>query len=102
MKIKNKLILGMDGVPVKVDGKPLSTAEVFMNCALAPAAAPTPPRQPKDVMNRFEKATYFKSIETDTEFEIDLDTLTWIRDDMVRIYPVLTAGQVLIALEGKN
>jgi hypothetical protein len=109
MQLKNSVLVDTRNKPLKQDPNdprpdpPLMTvAEVLLSCCLVPAGPGAPPRPAKEVTQRYEAALMLAKLEIGAEFELDLDMVAMLREDMLRVYPVLTAGQMLYKLEGKN
>lgn len=105
MKLKNSVLKDLLGKPLKqnpmdtsLNGPAMTVASVLVNCCILPAAENLP-RTEEGVLQRYDEAMRLTKIEPDAEFEIDDEILTALRADMLRHYPVLTAGQMLYALD---
>lgn len=100
MKIINKQLVDLTGASIKSGDLDLTVAQVLTAAALAPSADPSVPRKPADVAARYALAITLHQLKVDDEFELAVALAVPLRDDMLRIYQTIVAGQMLPILEG--
>jgi hypothetical protein len=99
MKIVNKLLLDLTGAPIKAGDIDLSIATVLVNCALAPTANGQP-RPASEVAGRYDLAVSLHRLKIDESIDISPEMLVKLKEDMLRVYATIVAGQMLPVLDG--
>lgn len=103
MKIKNVKLMALNGQVLRFgpgpDDEIITTAKLLQNAALAQPADPTSSRDPKEIIERYEFAKTMQAVDIDESFDLDFDFYQKIRPDLTRIFNVMAAGQVLMAIE---
>lgn len=109
MKIKNKVLTGLDGealrvqnnpgIPPSADAPELTVAKVLINAALTPAQN-KPYTAPQNV-DRYGVALQLNKLPVDDEIEISVDLIAELKGDVIRLYGPLVAGQMVGILNGE-
>lgn len=103
MKIKNVKLMALNGQVLRFgpgpDDEIITTAKMLQNAALAQPVDQTVPRDPKEIIERYEFAKAMQAVDIDETFDIDFDFYQKIRPDMTRVFNVMAAGQVLMQVE---
>ncbi len=99
MYVKNKTLVDLKGQPIMSGDVPMTVAVVLVNCALSP----TPNGQPRaatDVASRYDLAIRLNNLAEDEQIDIPTDMLAKLKEDMLRVYATIIAGQMLPILDG--
>ena len=88
MKITNKVLVDLDGNPIKSGDLELTVANVLVNCALLPAASGQG-YAAKEVASRYEAAIALTKLEDD--FWASKSGQKMIRDGVDRCFPEFVA-----------
>lgn len=105
MKVKNVVLVDLKGEPLKInpnkESERLTLAECLQAAALAQPANPQDHRDHKTVAKRYVFAMEMEKLMTDEEFDLDYDFYMTLRPDLMRIWTVVVAGQVMTLVEPK-
>lgn len=101
MQVKNKQLFDLNGNPIKAGDVELTVAVVLVNCALAPTADGRP-RAATDVASRYDLAIRLNKLALDESIEIAVDLMSRLKEDVLRVYATIVAGQMLPIMDGST
>lgn len=105
MQVKNVVLCDLKGEPLKInpnkESERLTVAECLQAAALAQPVNPQDHRDAKNVLKRYMFAMEMEKLSVDEMFELDLDFYMSLRPDLMRIWTVVVAGQVMQLVEPK-
>ena len=98
MLFKNHALTDLDGTVIKQGTEVATVAKALINAALS-----NPPqgvkRETKEIMERYQASVELNKVLQDQAFELEFSLVAMLRDDLVRVYPVWMAGQVLSIID---
>lgn len=98
MLFKNVVLTDLDGSVIKQGEEVATLAKILVNAALSNPAQGVK-RDAKEVMDRYEAAVEMNKVLDNQEFVVNFSLVSLLREDILRIYPVWMAGQVLSIID---
>jgi hypothetical protein len=99
MYVKNRPLVDLAGKSIMSGDVPMTVANVLVNCALAPTANGQP-RPQTEVASRYDLALRLNGLAEGEQIDIAPEMIVKLKEDMLRIYATIIAGQMLPILDG--
>ena len=101
MKFVNKVLIGLEGNPLKSGEVELTSAGVLVNCALMPAEGGRG-YSAAVAASRYDAALTLNRLAVGESVDLTLELLASLKQDILRAYTPIVVGQMLPLLDGQH